>query len=143
MAQNQRGGTAGRHRAGAGNDRTNYRTEREYGNTAGGPYPSRPGAGNAWGSLKRRAMFTAILPRSFPFKGSWRKHLRITGLATGQKNRDKAKHMAPWLCGIPAGGFCNGRCNPDELCAAAVRYDQVSQPGCQEGKRVKPPETFQ
>lgn len=82
MAQNQRVGTAGRHRAGA----------ELTGRTAGQKENmeilqeaiSRPGAGNARGSLKRRAMFTAILPGSFPFKGSWRKHLRITSLATGQ-----------------------------------------------------------
>ena len=93
MAQNQRVGTAGRHRAGAENGRTGYRTEREYGNTAGG-YQQTQGRDRlrktetesyVYGNTARELSIQRQLeeaPKNHELSHRTR------------KNRDKAKHMS-------------------------------------------------
>ena len=93
MAQNQRGGTAGRHRAGAGNDRTDYRTEREYGNTAGGYQQTR--GRERLGKSETESYVYGNTARELSIQRQLEEAPKNHGLShRTRKNRDKAKHMS-------------------------------------------------
>lgn len=93
MAQNQRVGTAGRHRAGAGNSRTGYRTEREYGNTAGG-YQQTRGRERA-GRPETESYVYGNTARELSIQRQLEEEPRNHELShRARKNRDKAKHMS-------------------------------------------------
>lgn len=93
MAQNQRVGTAGRHRAGAGIDRTDYSTEREYGNTAGG-YQQTRGRERS-GKSETESYVYGNTARELSIQRQLEEAPKNHELShRTRKNRDKAKHMS-------------------------------------------------
>ncbi len=93
MAQNQRVGTAGRHRTGAGTDRTDYRTEREYGNTAGG-YQQTRGRERS-GKSETESYVYGNTARELSIQRQLEEAPKNHELShRTRKNRDKAKHMS-------------------------------------------------